>query len=166
MDRIYPWEKFEEERTEFEKKIAEEPEFRRWWHQELAHRELRERGELPQFYMAVLEHLYKDYSDELPQEDVRNLIDVKNNDSSGMTRYKCQGHFSIWLSGTLEQAYEEGILDPALWTQFIKQFEVITESRRNKPNHFLDREDINLLNDIIRTAANYISGKYHIENFQ
>ena len=82
--------------------------------------EARDKGALPQFYLEKLRILKKDFSNELPEEDVRNLAEV--DDSGFVDKFKCKGNYIVGLSTTLQGAIREGIITSPEIKEKIEEF--------------------------------------------
>lgn len=69
-------------------------------------------GTLQSYYCEEFRRRRFDVSDELPNVDVRNLIDEN---SGRMTQYKCQGNYVLGLTTILQAAVADGVItDPPL----------------------------------------------------
>ena len=63
-------------------------------------------GTLSEYYRGEFSRLQNDYSDELPDVDVRNLID----DPERLTKYKCQGNYVVSLCLSLKGALADDVI--------------------------------------------------------
>jgi hypothetical protein len=83
-------------------------------------------GTLPQYYLDQFSFFKHDYSDELPLEDVRTIIEQSDGINSARAhQYKCQGNFVLGLNATLQSAVlDEVIRDEA----FMEDIEMLRHS--------------------------------------
>ena len=75
-------------------------------------------GRLPEYYFDLFLRKKTDYSDDLPDVDVRTLID----DPQRLTQYKCQGNYILGLTLNLRQAITDGVIRDEALTHDITGF--------------------------------------------
>lgn len=91
-------------------------------------------------------HFRDNYSDELPERDVRELIGVDEH----MTKYKCQGNYLVGLGVTLGTALEDGVFTSQAVYEQVESF--LHHDFEFSHGRFTTREEIVLVNATLATV--------------
>jgi hypothetical protein len=114
--------------------------------------EAKENGTLKEFYLKEFIHRRDDYSDELPDVDVRTLTKLDEKGHFTGDNYKCRGNYISALSLKLRTAVEDGIVtDPEVINK-IEQFKGFgyVEGKRTT------KEEIDFINQILADVIEHL----------
>jgi hypothetical protein len=111
-----------------------------------------ENGTLPNYYLVRFLIFKNNYRDDLPKEDVRNLIDIDENGKwktptgSGVA-FKCQGNYILGLRVSLVTAVDDLVItDPSL----IEEIDTFTSHKFNYyDEEFTSQEEIDMINKVL-----------------
>jgi hypothetical protein len=117
------------------------PDFLRKYYQAI------ESGTLREYYLEKFLHFKDDFLDDLPDEDVRNLVTLDEKGHFVGDNYKCRGNYIFALSGTLQAAESDGVVSHPELIDSIGQF----RSHDFKFHHgeFTTPQEIDMINQIL-----------------
>jgi len=118
--------------------------------------EAREEGTLPQFYLELFHDLKHNYTDELPEEDVRNHIEIDQ--ETGLWKglnYKCRGNYIVGLSSWLQGAIEDSVITENLIQGEINSFR--KHSFNFERGEFTSQKEINMMNKVLDIVIENLS---------
>ena len=111
---------------------------------------MKEANRLREFYRELFKTLRDEYSDELPEQDVRDLH--WNPADPLFNKFKCQGNYFAGLKSDIF-----GLLSDRLIFDKELKARLICFSKYERQNDFTSKEEINLVNIILTDIISYLS---------
>ena len=122
----------------------------------------RANGNLEDYYLRLFGQLDSEYSDDLPDVDVRTLIGITeegkwDTPSGSGTAYKCQGNYIVMFASWLKAAVKDSIIEN---TELIKQIASFQAHKFNfEKGEFTSQEEIKLIKSILNEIIRDLSTK-------
>ena len=109
--------------------------------------EAKENGTLPQYYLGRFRYFRDDFLDDLPDEDVGNLVTLDKKGDFARDNYKCSGNYTFNLSGLLQKAVSDGVVSLPELIGSIEQF--IFHDFEYHHGKFTTPQEIDMINQIL-----------------
>ena len=116
--------------------------------------EAREKGELKHYYLEEFYHLSSDYLDDLPAGDVRDSVTLDEKGHFVGDKYKCRGNYIFGLSGKLNGAIRDGVINDPDLLKKIDEF--MHHDFRFAHGQFTTKEEIDLINNLLNLVIRYL----------
>jgi len=120
----------------------------------------RKSGNLKDYYLRLFKYLDSEYSDNLPDVDVRTLIEITqegkwDTPSGSGTAYKCQGNYISMLAGWLKIAVKDSVIEDF---QLIEQLDSFYSHEFNfEQGKFTSQEEIDMMNNVLNLVIDNLS---------
>ncbi len=118
-------------------------------------------GTMHEYYLSRLLNYRTNYSDDLPEVDVRELAGISSDGSSFTNdNYKCRGNVIMGIGLDLSGAVKRGVLEGEHILKAVEEFK--KHDFRFNHGEFTTRDEINLINRTLDSAISYIAEKYYL----
>lgn len=115
----------------------------------LSYLEAIEKGSLTDYYLTLFLSYRDDYSGDLPQKDVRKLIEINENGEFNTrtgrgTAFKCQGNYIVGLALALQKAIDDSVIINPSTLESVEGF--LDHDFNYIDGRFTSPEEIDLIN--------------------
>ncbi len=114
-------------------------------------------GTLAEYYLDRLNYKKNNYLDDLPEEDIRNLVTLDEQGLFVGDNYKCSGNYIVGLSLSLQGAIDEGVITESRLIEKIAQFR--NHDFKFHHGEFTIKQEIDMVNKILAETISYLEIK-------